>query len=60
MLFGPLGPFVTFGSAQTRQKDIPNTWVKVVTTVNVDLVDPFRFYSETIVEPGQSDKAGKQ
>ena len=58
MLFGPLGPFVTFGSNVTTKALVPDVWVKTVVTV-ADTVDPARVYSETIVERGQTDRSKK-
>ncbi len=57
---GYLGPWVTFGSAGTTEANVPSEWVKVVTTVGIDIVDRTVLYSETIVEKGQTDRSNKQ
>ena len=58
---GFLGPWVNFGStASATVVPPPSEWVKVVTTVGVDVVDKVILYSETIVEPGQTDRSNKQ
>ncbi len=55
---GYLGPWVTFGSADTTQALVPDVWVKTVVTV-ADTIDIARVYSETIVEKGQTDRSKK-
>ena len=57
---GYLGPWVTFGSTDTTEPNVPSEWVKVVTTVGIDVVDKVVLYSETIVEKGQTDRSNKQ
>ena len=57
---GFLGPWVNFGStASATEIPPPPEWVKVVTTVAVNIVDTTKSYSETIVEPGQTDRSNK-
>ena len=55
---GYLGPWVTFGSADTTQASVPQVWIKTVVTV-ADPIDPARVYHETIIEPGQTDRSKK-
>ncbi len=55
-----LGPWVTFGSTDTTQPNVPPEWVKVVTTVGIDVVDNVVFNSETIVEKGKTERSNKQ
>ncbi len=58
---GFLGPWVNFGSTNSATApDVPSKWVKVVTTVGIDIVDNTVLYSETIVEKGQTDRSNKQ